>query len=807
MPMLALPVFLRRHLLFTLLNLLGLAVGIAAFLLVSLYVAEELSVDRGFSHADRLYRVGSQLNVGGQSIKLTFAPTDLPGPLLQEVPEVEAAARAENDKVMLGSGTRFFEQQIEWADPNFLQVMDYPLEEGNAATVLARPDGVVVTRALARILFGDADPVGRTVQVRHGPVLTVTGILAPVPQSHLVFGAIAADAARGEKSWARQKASPWSDIAGVATYIRLARGVSAAAVASGLPAFVNRHNPPNPDQAGGGMDNMVSLRLDPVPDIYLHIKALGDVAAGGDVGTLRILGGVSLLILGIAIANYTNMATAQAINRAREIGVRKLAGARRRQLAALFTGEAVLLAAIGTAAALALMELALPAFQGLVGREVSLAPLTRGWLLPLLLATPLLVGVLGGFYPALVLSGYRPMEVLKGRTRTPGAGRVRGVLVVAQFAISVALMVATFTVQRQVAHVQVVSLGYRPESLYVFTNLPTDIVRAAALKAELGRLPAVRNLGFSTLVPADHSESLSSFNLPENTRSTQKEARGIATFTADEDFFATYGTTLVAGEGLPRGWKPDAVDQETPRYAILTETAARRMGYRRPEDAVGERLYANEAHTLFTEIVGVVADMRFQSARRADQPLMFYIKAGGRDLTLRLAAGDQRATVDAVNALVDKIFPDAEYLHRGFADERIEGLYQSERRQARVFAAFGGLAIVLANMGLFGLSALTAARRTKEIGIRRVVGARVGDILRLMAWQFTRPVLLANLVAWPVAWWALHRWLAQFTVRVDQAPLTFLAAGAVALAVALATVAIHVIRVASARPVAALRYE
>ncbi|MDE1150374.1 MAG: ABC transporter permease [Azospirillaceae bacterium] len=803
----ALPSFLRRHLGFTLLNLAGLAVGIAAFLLVSLYVAQELSVDRGFTDAARLYRVGSQFNVGGQAIRMVYAPTDLPAALLEEVPGVEAATRMESDRVMLGAADRFFEQHLLWADPNFLRLLDYPLERGDAATALARPDGIVVTRAAARGLFGDADPMGRVVQVKNGPALTVTGILATPPQSHLAFTAIAADAARGPKSWAHTAGGPWTDIHGAVTYVRLAKGVSAAAVAAALPAFVDHHNPPNPDQAGAGHQNLLSLRLDPVPGIYLHVKALGDLTAGGDVGTLRVLGGVAMAILGIAIANYTNMATAQAINRAREVGVRKLLGARRRQLLALFTGEAVALAAIGTLAALALMEVTLPVFQALVGRDVSLAPLTHGWLLPLLLVTPLVVGGLGGFYPALVLSGHRPAEVLKGRTQAPGVGRLRAALVVGQFAVSIALMVATLTVQRQVAHVQAAGLGYAPENLYVLSDLPGDAARLATLKAELRHLPGVLDAGYSNLVPAATSESLSNLSLAEDSRSTLREARGIATFTADEDFFGTYGARWVAG-GLPPGWKPALEgDAGVLLYAVVTEEAARRMGYARPQDAVGERFYADSARTQAIEVAGVVADMRFQSARQSDQPLVFVLKAGGDSLTLRLAASDQHATVDAVNAVADRIYPDADYLRRDFVDQRVAGLYAAEERQARIFATFSALAIVLANLGLFGLTALTAARRTKEIGVRRVVGAGVGDILGLLAWQFSRPVLLANLIAWPLAWWGLHHWLIQFAVRVDQGPGTFLAAGVIALAVALATVAVHVIRVAKAPPVTALRYE
>ncbi|MEE3624518.1 ABC transporter permease [Nitrospirillum sp. BR 11752] len=224
MPMFAFFHVLRRQALTTLLNGVGLALGIAAFLLVGLYVAEEVSVDRGFTHADRLYRLGSAFDIGGQSIIMDSGPTDLALTVRQELPEVEAVTREEPDRVMLGEGSRFFEQHLLWADPNFLQVLDYPLEQGDAATALARPDAVVVTRSLARTLFGDADPIGRTIQVRHGPVLTVTGVLAPIERSHLVFAAIAADAARGEQSWSKAKARPWNDVEGVLTYVRLARG-------------------------------------------------------------------------------------------------------------------------------------------------------------------------------------------------------------------------------------------------------------------------------------------------------------------------------------------------------------------------------------------------------------------------------------------------------------------------------------------------------------------------------------------------------------------------------------------------------
>ncbi|MDE1150372.1 MAG: ABC transporter permease [Azospirillaceae bacterium] len=799
--MIVLPPFLRRHLMFTLLNLAGLAAGIAGFLLVSLYVAGELSVDRGFTGADRLYRVGSTLSVGGNVIVHGATTPQLAGTLPQDFPEVEALTRVAEDEVELQDGARGFQTSLLWADPNMLRVLDYPLARGDAATALARPDGLVLSPALARTLFGDADPMGRTLRVKGGAVLTVTGLLAPLPETHLSFAAIAADAARGAQDWAHHAGDEWAMIGDTAVYIRLTPGTSAQGVQARLADFVKRRavltSLPEDIRAG-----FLTLRLDPVPDIHLHIKTFNQAKPGGDVGTVGILAAAALLILGVAIANYTNMATAQAIGRAREVGLRKLVGARRRELVVLFTAESVALAAVGTLLALAVVEVCLPAFQGLVGRPLSPAMLYHGGLLPLLLATPLLVGALGGFYPALVLSGYRPAEVLKGPAGVPSSGRLRAVLVGAQFAISIALAIATLTVQRQVDHARGAGLGYAAENLYVVGQLPHDANRAATLKAELARLPGVRAATLANLAPADISQFMEKVTVPSGTHGATAGDVYMPSYGADGDFAATYGLTVLAGTARPDGWNPDG--NKDRRYILLTETAARRLGYAHPADAVGDRLIGEDA-TL--EVAGVLADIRFRSARDADEALMFTLGHGGGLLTVRLASGDQPSTVAAINTLVDRLYPEAEHLQRGFADDRIEAMYRTEERQAKVFALFGGLAIALANLGLFGLTALAAARRTKEIGLRRVVGARVRDIVWLMAWQFARPVLLANLVAWPLAWWGLHRWLGQYAVRIDQDPATFLAVGGTALAVALATVAVHVARVAHASPVTALRYE
>ncbi|TWB56356.1 ABC transporter permease [Nitrospirillum viridazoti] len=799
--MIVLPSIFRRHALITLLNLFGLTAGIAGFLMVSLYVAGELTVDRGFTGVDRLYRVGTRLSVGGNEVVLGATTPLLAEPLAQDFPEVEAVTRASEEDVDLEDGDRVLTTPLLWADANLLRVLDYPLARGDTATALARPDGLVVTPDLARTLFGDADPMGRTVRVAGGQMLTVTGVLKPLAETHLKFTGIAADSGRGDKNWAHMAAEQWSHIGETAVYVRLRPGASAGAVAARLPDFVRRRAVLSqlPDDVRQGF---MTLRLDPVPSIHLHIKTFNQSKPGGDVGTVGLLSAAALLILGVAIANYTNLATAQAIHRAREVGIRKLAGARRWQLVALFTGESVALAIAGTLAALAVVEVLLPPFQALVGRPLGFSLLRDGGFLALVLATPLVVGVLGGLYPALVLSGYRPAVVLKGGP-APAAGRLRAVLVVAQFAISITLIIATVTVLRQVAHARTAALGFLPENLYVVSQLPHDAQRAATMKTELAKLPGIQGAAFSSLVPADISQFMTQLTVPGDTHGATPGKAFMPEFSADPDFIATYGLDLKAGVALPPGWRP-AADGGL-RYVWLTEAAAKRLGYAHPTDAVGDRYTDEEDHPV--EVAGVLGNVRFRTARDADEALMFSIGATGGFLTVRLAAGDPRPPLAAVNALVDRLYPEARRAPRGFADDRLEAQYRTEERQAKVFAIFSALAIVLANLGLFGLTALAAARRTKEIGIRRVVGARARDIAWLMVWQFARPVLLANLVAWPLAWWGLHRWLGQFTVRVDQGPGTYLAAGAAALAAALATVAIHVIRVTRAPAANALRYE
>lgn len=801
----------RRHVLFAAINLIGLAIGIAGFLVVALYVKDQFSYDRHFTGADRIYRLANTITMPGRPPLVTSSATPKAGHMLAaEMPEVEAVTRLARRQETLGAGPdRQVGAAVLWADPNLLQVLDFPLARGDAASALSRPDGMVLTPALAGQLFGDADPMGRTVELPGGATATVTGVLGPLGRSHLDFAAIIADAARGASAFDRAPAESWS-MGGAVTFLRLAPG-TAAKVEAALPDFLARNavGLPPPEM----FPDFLRLRLDPLTSIHLRIAAVDEATRGARLPVLHTLVAVAVLILGIAIVNYTNLATAQAVQRAREVGVRKVVGAKRRDLVLLFLGESVAMTMASTLLALALVEMLSPLFTRLVGQEVSLWQSMDLPLIAVILGTPLCVGVLGGLYPALLLSGYRPATALKGGVHGPGGSRLRSALVVMQFAASIALVIGTLTIQAQLRHARTAELGYSPESLVFAGILDEDPVRQRELRSRLEAHPGITAVTFSSIVPADRSESLSSVQLLGKAYPGGPPV--LSSHAVTTDFFATYGIGLIAGPGLPPGWQPTPVlkPDGTPamtagRYAYVSRAALARLDIASPEEAIGVQVNAAPDGAQFpTEIVGVVEDVRLRSARDAVEPILFQFTDAAAYVSVRLAAGDPRPALTFLDQQLDELFPDRGIKRRHFVDERLDAQYAAEQQQAQVFATFAVLAILLANMGLFGLTALAATRRTKEIGIRRVVGASTGQLVLLLSGSFTRPVLVANLIAWPVAWLMLSHWLEQFAVRITVGPLPFLLAGAAALLIAVSTVSVHAARIALMPPARSLRYE
>jgi putative ABC transport system permease protein len=532
-----------------------------------------------------------------------------------------------------------------------------------------------------------------------------------------------------------------------------------------------------------------------------------------------------LLILAIAVCNFVNLATAGASRRAREVALRKVLGARRLQLILQFLGESLLIVTAAMIVALAMVELCLPWFAHWLNADLRLDYLGANGVLPPVLGLVALVGIAGGLYPAFYLSRFQPAAVLKANhssPETPGSGRLRTVLVVAQFAISIALIVCTIIVYAQTNFARSSDPGYRREGLIVVSNLNRAAIvpLTETLIREAARLPGVEGAAGTSIVPASDETVATRVRVPGRADPVR-----LGEYAVHPDFFATMGIRLLAGRGLSRRYakdnaytpyEPEAVADQARRdlvargiNIVVNKKAAAEMGFGIPSAAVGRQIgidMGEDFGLMPGTIVGVAEDSRFRSAREPIEPMIFYDRGIYSGMVVRYDSATPQAVLKSLERLWKRLAPDVPF-EGEFADAKVAELYRTDAARGEAFAGFALLAVAIACLGLFGLAAFAAERRTKEIGIRKVFGARVPDIVRLLAWQFSKPVMVANLIAWPVAWWAMRDWLNGFDARVPLGPGPFVLAGGLALAIALGTIAGHAMKVARLNPIHALRYE
>lgn len=793
---------LTRHRLYAALNIGGLAVGIAVFLVLGLYVRFETSYETWLPDHDQIYRVRSEWNIPGSPFDGVTPQTagGLLDMMKEDFPRLKGTRISHGGKVVQGNAN--VDESIAQVDPEFLDVFRLEVVRGDARGALSRPTDLLLTETAAQKYFGSSDPIGRTLTLSNGDERTayrVAAVLRDLPKNTELDLAILiplkAQPPGDESLWRHLGALS------VTTYLHFDTPEAARAFERQMPAFVTRH-------AGGNLGenptDTLSYPLTPIADLHL-----GSVGQGHDSTRLTVvtLGIVGVLTLLIAVVNYINLATARAGLRAREVAMRKVVGADRRALVLQFLGEAMLMVALAALGGLILAELSLPLVNAAGGLSLEIP---YALAIPALALAVVVVGVVAGFYPAILLSRFPAAGVLAS-SRSPGGGRagtrMREALVVFQFALAIAFIIGTSVLFAQMHHVRSNNIGFDREGLIVIPALAdsslTEGARASLLAA-FREMPTVTAITTGTMA-AGGSNSHSAENVP--LPGVRGEGPTLRLIHVGPDFFQTYGMPPVAGRLFdPAFGADDSTETETEGNfnIIINRRAASALGFSSPEAAIGKTVGGQRPRT----IVGVVEDARFMSPRVAIDPTMYVYK--GRMPSWPMATlryeGDPREVMEAVQATWRRMAPEVPF-NGAHADQRLERLYRDDDRAARLFGIGASLAVLIGCVGLWGLASFNTARRTKEVGIRKTLGASSTDIVKLLVGQFLRPVLVANLIAWPLAFIAMRTWLAGFDERIALSPLFFLGASAGAILIAILTVLGQSLRASRAAPSWALRHD
>ena len=791
---------LARNRLYAAINIVGLAVGFAAAMLIALFVRHELTFDSFIAGHEDIYRVSMALNLPGHPSNGTEDLRNwMPLQMKLDFPQIEALARLSNTfggASLRRGDVEANESGFYWADPNIFDVLPLPAFAGNLHTALERPDGIALTRRMARKYFGRDDPLGETIEIDRTRTMQVTAILQDLPSNtHLNTEIFASGkAATGPRD------AFGSGGARVYAYLRFRPGTSLEDMRHALRDFVDRHSPKPP--SGKASDTFV-LPLTRISDIHLHPGGAFAMTPAGDPRTIRALAIVGVLILVLAGINFVNLMTARATRRATEVGVRKVCGGRRRDLVVQFIGESIIYAALGMLIAMVLVELLLPQLNTFLDRRIVF----DYWHLLVfgaLAGSVLIIGALAGAYPALVIASFRPAGVLKAAgSQVVGRGVVRQLLVLTQFAILVGLIFATATIYRQTAFGLRQGLRFDQDQL-LNIHVPSADCEKGAFRGGVDALPGVRGTACSAFFVNDFGTD--QYVAPDGGEVTLQNTQMGA------GMFELLGLKPVAGRFFVADREADALPAPQARSnsatyrVVINETAARQLGFASPAAAIGQTfaLHAGERR----EIIGVVPDFSHDTVRQRIDGMIFENTAGWfSHLNVKLRGTALPETLEKIDRLWETRGGQSRPITLRFYDQYVQELYRSLIRQGALFACFAGVALFLAGLGLFGLAAFTAERRTKEIGIRKAMGAETGELTRLLLWQFSKPVLWANLIAWPAAGYAMHRWLNGFAYHTALQPWFFAAAGVIALLFALLTVSSRSVQVARAPAVSALRYE
>lgn len=795
---------LSKNKFYSSINIIGLAVGLATCLLIFLYVTDELSYDQYNTNAGRIYRVNNEIKFNGNYIDLAQVPALMGSTMLREMPQVEQYTRiSKHESFLVKKGNdNIQEQRVAFADSTLFDVFTLPVIAGNASTALKDYHSLVITETIAKKYFNSTDVVGRTMLMNDSANYKITAVIKDIPkQSHFHFDFFVPMMENGgstDDNWLSQNYN---------SYILLNKNADATQVEAQLNPFMDKHVGPQlqsvlnislGDFKKGG--DYVRATLTPLTAIHLHSNKQNEFEANGNVEYVYIFSGIALMILLIACVNFMNLSTARSSNRAKEVGVRKVLGSLKSNLIQQFLTESFLISFIALILAIIIAWLLLPHFNQLAGKEIKTDHLLQPTMLLSLIALMLVVGLLAGSYPAFFLSSFQPIDVLKGKLAT-GFKRswLRNSLVVFQFVVSIALIFGTIVIYNQLNYIHNKDIGFNRNQVVIINHANTLGNQAEVFKNELLQISGVQHATMSGYLPVNYTRNSSSYF----TSATLDPGSGInvQAWTVDENYIPTLGLKIVQGRNFSQQFLTDSTG------IIINEAAAKFLA---TNNLLNKKIYTlRDVQTkalIDYHIIGVVKNFNFSSLRDVVTPLVLFLGKNNGSISVRINSTD---IPDALTQIKNKwkAMAPSQPFDYSFMDEDFNKLYTTEQRTGHIFITFAVLAILIACLGLFGLVTYAAEQRTREVGIRKVLGASVSSIAGMLSTDFLKLVIISAGIAFPLAWWTMNKWLQGFAYRVNISWWVFIIAGILALFIALITVSFQSIKAAIANPVKSLRTE
>jgi putative ABC transport system permease protein len=781
---------LWKHKVFSFINIMGLAVGMTACFLIYLYVHFETSYDAFNTKANRIYRIITDIKTPSDLLQWSSTSAPMAINMQKDFPEVESAVRISGQSFLIRKDDKKFQEENSiMADSSLFNIFDFPLVYGDKNTALKEPMSIVLSQTAAKKYFGNTNPVGQNVLLTGAAInATITGVMKDIPENSQIKADMIVSMSSQKQINGQSADSQWASF-NLVSYLLLKPGVNAKALAAKFPAFIDSHTGKQLKDA----QMSFTLFLEPLRDVYL--RSTRDGSKTGNINNVYIFSIIAAFILLIACINFINLTTARSAERAKEVGIRKVVGAVRFQLARQFMGESVVICFMAFIIAVLLCPLLLPLFNQLAGKQVSTPFFYHPLYIVNLFFIAIGIGIIAGFYPALVLSSFKPVSVLKGRFATGTKGiLLRKGLVIFQFTISTILIIGTVIVNTQLRYMRSQDLGFnKDQTIVIDTNQDKN---KDAFKESLSSVPGVLSTSFSSTVPG--SGNSTAYSKLQN-KDGDMQTASLDIYFVDFNYIDQYKMKVIAGRNFSKQFGTD-----TTEAMVINESTAKLLGYSSPQQALGKNF---DQWGRKGKIIGVVKDFHYQALQEPIKPLTLRIEPGGYQLlSIKVGTANLPSTIKAIESKWNQIIPNRPFDY-SFLDESFDKQYRAEDRFGNLFFNFAILAIFISCLGLLGLASYSTLQRTREIGVRKVLGASVSNIINLLSIEFLKLVLVAFVIASPIAWLFMNKWLGDFAYRTYLSWWMFALAGIAAIVIAFGTISFQAIKAAIANPVKSLRTE